>query len=160
MAPIALLFLLLLSRLLISSLALPTARPLSGYSLQEVLGGFPPIVDYEISDELYGKFVNYTKYSSAAYNVKWDPLPHFHCERPLGNTLVENVRYSCSQLLSANQFNQLSGVGFVARDDASSEIVVAFRGSATPWDIFSLSQTDAISICSYLTRYSLLLTAP
>ncbi|RDB16774.1 putative feruloyl esterase A [Hypsizygus marmoreus] len=61
-----------------------------------------------ISQAVFDDLVRYTKYSSAVY--QWI------CPTPLGNTLVEKFINSGTQ-------------GFVVRDAARKEIVVAFRGS-------------------------------
>ncbi|KAJ7069518.1 Alpha/Beta hydrolase protein, partial [Mycena amicta] len=78
-----------------------------------------------ISPALYDDLVLYSKYSSAVYQ--------FICARPLGNTLVHSVCFE----LGRTQ-------GFIVRDDARQEIVVAFRGT------FSLS--DAITDAKILLK--------
>jgi len=73
------------------------------------LGSQIQLVD-GISQNTYDELVQYTKYSSAAYQMI--------CPRPLGNKLVG----SFSNLLTSTR-------GYVALDDERKEIVVAFRGS-------------------------------
>ncbi|KAI0058113.1 alpha/beta-hydrolase [Artomyces pyxidatus] len=63
-----------------------------------------------IAQDTYNELHRFAQYSSAVYQ----PL----CPRPLGNALVE----SFSNILTHVH-------GFVARDDARRELVVAFRGS-------------------------------
>lgn len=82
-----------------------------------------------ISQDLLDDFVRYTKYSSGAYQLV--------CPRPLGNTLVVQVKAFSYELcmsqakLSTGQFSDLvtNTQGFIARDDNRKEIVVAYRGS-------------------------------
>ncbi|KAF5386020.1 hypothetical protein D9615_002529 [Tricholomella constricta] len=61
-----------------------------------------------VSQAVFDDLVRYTKYSSAVY--QWI------CPAPLGNKLV-------------NKFTKSGTQGFIVRDDARKEIVVAFRGS-------------------------------
>jgi len=63
-----------------------------------------------ITESIYHDLVRYTKYSSGAYQ--------FVCLKPLGNVLVQ----SFASVLTGTR-------GYIARDDARKEIIVAFRGS-------------------------------
>ncbi|TFY71631.1 hypothetical protein EVG20_g1384 [Dentipellis fragilis] len=71
-----------------------------------------------IPDSTYDELVRFTKFSSAVYQ--------FICPRPLGSTLVESFT---SIITDAH--------GFVARDDETREIVVAFRGSRDLEDLLT-----------------------
>ncbi|KAH9054312.1 alpha/beta-hydrolase [Lactarius vividus] len=91
--------------------ALTLSKPLQSPLLS------PPIRG-GISEHVYNELLHFAKYSSAVYQ--------FICPRPLGNTLVE----SFSNLLTHTH-------GFVARDEARREIVVAFRGSHELADVLT-----------------------
>lgn len=82
-----------------------------------------------IEQQVYDDLVRYTKYSSAVYQKI--------CLRPLGNSLVAQVRISYDSLNPVavpNMEHQFSEItthtnGFFARDDFRKEIVLVFRGS-------------------------------
>ncbi|KAA1471862.1 alpha/beta-hydrolase [Dentipellis sp. KUC8613] len=71
-----------------------------------------------IPDSAYDELVRFAKFSSAVYQLI--------CPRPLGSTLVESFT---SLITDAH--------GFVARDDETKEIVVAFRGSKDLEDLLT-----------------------
>ncbi|KAK6984874.1 Alpha/Beta hydrolase protein [Favolaschia claudopus] len=74
-----------------------------------------------ILSAVYDDLVLYTQYSSATYQLI--------CPRPVGRTLIY-------------QFPPLGTQGFIARDDARMEIVVAFRGTADLKDVLTDVEFD------------------
>ncbi|KAJ7164215.1 Alpha/Beta hydrolase protein [Mycena filopes] len=82
-----------------------------------------------VSPALFDDFVRYTKYSSAAY------IPSILCRWPLGNTRVLSFSRGAH--------------GFIARDDARSEIVLTFRGTLTPRDVLTDLRAYMVALKSF-----------
>ncbi|KAA1470190.1 alpha/beta-hydrolase [Dentipellis sp. KUC8613] len=74
-----------------------------------------------ISADVYSNLKFYFQYASSSY--------HSTCAKPNGNTLVEMVNN-----------NVTDTQGFIARDDARKEVVVAFRGSSDAADFWTDGQ--------------------
>lgn len=87
--------------------------------------------DSGVSQAVYDDLVIYAKYSSAVYQP--------FCPRPLGSWMIKAVSFEGSfprlDVLHVHQFDTKGTQGFVARDDARKEIIVAFRGSFEIVDI-------------------------
>ena len=89
-----------------------------------------------IDQTTYNDLERYTKYSSAVY--QWI------CPKPLGNKLIDQVRYYFFAVATAfilmcscpKKFDQNWTQGFIVRDDSRKEIVVAFRGTLEIGDAF------------------------
>ncbi|KAJ6517361.1 alpha/beta-hydrolase [Mycena vitilis] len=105
---------LLLPSLLALFLSVSLASPVAPSMSQAVLTS-GPISSLAIPSSLYEEFVQYTKYSSAAYRYS-NPIYRRICRRPLGNTLVRVFERGRTQ-------------SFIARDKNRKEIVVVFRGT-------------------------------
>ncbi|KAJ3570017.1 hypothetical protein NP233_g4674 [Leucocoprinus birnbaumii] len=97
-----------------------TALALCGHAaaLQNTKEGLIPIPFKGINETIYNKLVFYAKYCAAAYGSR--------CPKPMGNTLVEQVRDDAT-----------GADGMIVRDDRKKEIVVAFRGTSELTDVIT-----------------------
>ncbi|KAJ2934112.1 hypothetical protein H1R20_g2991, partial [Candolleomyces eurysporus] len=80
-----------------------------------------------ISPEKYEELVRYFKYASSSYTLI--------CPRPCGNTLVTSFSNAATDIL-----------GFIARDSARKEIIVATRGSASIADVILDAQVIQVPL--------------
>ncbi|RXW19365.1 hypothetical protein EST38_g6488 [Candolleomyces aberdarensis] len=80
-----------------------------------------------ISPEKYEELVRYFKYASSSYTLI--------CPRPCGNTLVTSFSNVATDIL-----------GFIVRDSARKEIIVATRGSASIADVILDAQVVQVPL--------------